>query len=232
VIAVVIPVLGRPETSPVVLSNIIEVSTCVTRILFVFTPGDSQQAVVEKLWRKGKDERVTCLSVGPLAPGDFARKINAGFNVTSEEYVLLAASDLFFHPDWDVEALRVAEDSGAGVVGTDDMANPMVKAGKHSTHPLVRRSYIREHGGTFDQGPGVVYYEGYDHQAVDNELVWAARARDQWAFARRSRVQHKHPIYDKTVSMDETYKRALAHGREDIGLFRQRMQAFERKELS
>jgi hypothetical protein len=142
-------------------------------------------------------------------------------------FVLLGASDLLFHSGWDVEALRVAEQTGAGVIGTNDLANPAVKAGRHSTHPLVRRSYIDEVGGTFDQGPGVVYFEGYDHQCVDNELCIAATKRKQWAFAKESKVQHLHPIFDKTISMDDTYRRGLAKGKEDIALLQSRLKAFK-----
>jgi hypothetical protein len=225
VIAVVIPVLGRPEASAPLVENIRETSTHVTRVLFLYTPGDSQEEVVQRLWREGEGF-VLCSSVAPLAPGDYARKINAGFALTAEPFVFLGASDLLFHQGWDEAALRVAEETGAGVIGTDDMANPAVRRGTHSTHPLVRRSYIEGVGGTFDQGPGVVYYEGYDHQAVDNELCYAATKRNEWAFAKESRVQHRHPIFDKSVGMDDTYRRALARGKEDIRLLRERMASF------
>jgi hypothetical protein len=224
VIDVLIPVLGRPESSERIVENIRDVSVHVTRIVFLYTPGDSQEGVVQKLWRARKAD---CFSVGPLAPGDFARKSNTGFRLTKSEFVLLGASDLLFHRDWDVEALRVAEQTGAGVIGTNDLANPAVKAGRHSTHPLVRRSYIDEVGGTFDQGPGVVYFEGYDHQCVDNELCIAATKRKQWAFAKESKVQHLHPIFDKTISMDDTYRRGLAKGKEDIALLQSRLKAFK-----
>lgn len=223
-IAVLLPVLGRPESSARIVENILSVSTSVSEIIFLFTPGDDQHEVVQQLDRE--HESVLAVSVGPLAPGDYARKINLGFKIASAPFVLLGASDLRFHSRWDTEALHVAEQTGAGVIGTDDMANPSVKAGRHSTHPLVRRTYIDGVGGTFDQGAGVVYCEQYDHQAVDNELCTAAILRKQWAFAKESKVQHLHPIFDKTVEMDATYRRGLARGKQDIALYQERLKAF------
>ncbi|MDH4038585.1 MAG: hypothetical protein OEV86_14020, partial [Candidatus Krumholzibacteria bacterium] len=62
----------------------------------------------------------------------------------------------------------------------------------------------------------------YDHQWVDAEAVAVAKQRGEWAFARNSLVLHHHPIFDKTVVMDETYAKALAKGREDGRVFQQR----------
>jgi hypothetical protein len=163
---------------------------------------------------------VLCRSEEP-GPGDFAKKINLGFENTWDPFVFLGATDLNFKPGWDAAALCVAEATGAGVIGTDDMGNGLVRAGKHATHPLVRRSYIEELGGTFNEEPGVVYAECYDHQAVDNELVFVAQERGQWAFARDSKVEHLHPLWLKSP-MDPTYEKALARGKQDIQIFGQR----------
>jgi len=161
-------------------------------------------------------------------PGDYARKINYGFSMTLSPYVFLGADDLEFTRGWEMHAISVAEKQQVGVIGTDDDANPMVKRGKHSTHTLVTRAYIDEQGGTWHDGPGVVYCEEYDHQFVDTELVQAAIDRDQWAFSKRSLVRHLHPFFGG-LPMDDVYKKALAHGREDSTLFLERQKRARRR---
>jgi hypothetical protein len=153
--------------------------------------------------------------------GDFAKKMNRGFAETREPFIFCGATDLTFMPGWDHAALAVAEQTGAGVIGTQDGANPNVIKGKHSTHPLVRRSYAEGRGCTVD-GTGEIYCEFYDHQAVDAELCETAMQRGLWAFAQESRVLHHHPMYDRSVKRDPTYDKALAKGKEDIRLFMSR----------
>jgi hypothetical protein len=191
------------------------------RLVFVCSPDD-------------EEEQAACVEAGhpPLivswlaGPADFAKKTNAGFNMTDEEFVFTGADDLDFRPAWDVAALDRIERDQAGVCGTNDGYNPMVKRGAHSTHSLVRRSYIEECGGTFDETPGDLLWTGYDHQAVDTELVAAAMARGCWTFAELSLVVHEHPFWNKAVPRDSTYDKALLKGREDIRLFQRRKRAF------
>ena len=107
------------------------------------------------------------------------------------------------------------------VVGTNDLGNPEVKKGKHSTHSLVRRSYVAEHGLTWDARPGIVYSDAYEHQWVDTEMVSVAIDRDVFVFCGASVVEHLHPLWGKGV-MDDTYRKALDRRREDAALFRRR----------
>lgn len=215
-IAVLIPVLDRPERAYKVVQSIRDSSSERHRVLFLCSPGDKTE--IYACQHTDADVHVVDWLPGP---GDFARKTNLGYALTDEPFVFCGADDLTFGPNWDIEALQVAEETGAGVIGTWDGANPATMAGKHATHSLVRRSYVEEWGGTID-GTGSIYCELYDHQCVDNELVEIANLRAKWAFAHKSKVIHHHPIYDRTVTMDATYHKALAHGREDIALFMQR----------
>ena len=70
--------------------------------------------------------------------------------------------------------------------------------------------------------------EGYDHQAVDNELYEAAVGRGEWAFAMTSVVRHLHPIYPhrgrNRTPMDGTYRRGMSKGKEDMQLFKARLE--------
>lgn len=194
-------------------------ATSEARIWFVCSPKD-RDAIVEC---NQTGEPVLVASWQP-GKGDFAAKINMGFRQTQEEFVFCGATDLKFWPQWEQQALTVAERSNAGVIGTQDKGNALVKRGVHSTHPLVRRSYIDEYG-TWD-GTGEVYCELYDHQYVDLELVETAKMRGQWAFAKRSVVEHLHPVWGKGVQ-DETYTKAFRSVTSDRALYQRRMRRYQ-----
>lgn len=217
-ITVVIPVLGRPQNAQPVVDSIRSSSESVDEIVFVMSPNDEEEwAACEAT---GERSIVVPWDAGP---GDFARKINAGFDLSARwfsEFVFLGADDLRFHPGWDSEALSVAL-TGASVVGTNDLGNPMVRRGKHATHSLVRRSYVDEFGLTWDGKPGLVYSDAYDHQYVDTELVSVAIERGVFSFAERSHVEHLHPLWNKGV-MDATYTKGMAEGMADRRLFEKR----------
>ena len=218
VISVLVPVLNRPQNAKPLVDSIRENTTVEHEIIFLVSPGDTEEraAVVacEVPWIEMEF---------PAGGGDYAKKINEGFNCSGGEFVFTAADDVTFTPGWDVEILKVAERTGAGMVGSNDDANPLVKRGRHSTHSLFSRAYIDSVGGTFFDGPGVVYHEGYDHQWIDTEAVKAAMDRGQWAFAMNSVVAHHHPIYDRTVAYDDTYRKALGDASADKRLYTERL---------
>lgn len=159
--------------------------------------------------------------VDPWPRGDYARKINHGVRAVSADWYFQGADDLVFHPGWLSAALRAAETNGARVIGTQDLCNPRTRGGRHSTHSLVARSYVEE-VGTGDE-PGKMLHEGYEHGFVDDELVYVAMRRREFAFARDAIVEHLHPTRAK-AEMDSTYEKALdprSHAR-DRALWRQR----------
>jgi hypothetical protein len=163
--------------------------------------------------------------------GDFAAKINRGFTLRGEsEWIFMAADDITFEPRWDTTALKVAGDR-FDVVATNDMANAQVRRGQFGTHCLIRRRYITEHGGTATEGPGVVLWEGYDHNFVDRELSHVAQHRGRFAFARHSIVRHRHPLW-RTAPDDPTYRKALKNFRADQKLFLSRAHLWDYVGLS
>jgi hypothetical protein len=224
VIAVLVPVLNRPASAARVAANIALNTTVPYRLVFICSPGDHHQIVA--CAKTSADVLVT--DWDPTEPGDYGRKINHAFAATMEPFVFTGADDLDFRPAWAEAALKAADATGVGVVGTNDGGNPVVKRGLHSTHSLVRRAYIDQHGGSFDMAPGQLYPVCYDHQCVDNELVDVAKARNEWAFAPLSLVTHLHPFWDRTVRKDATYEKALRNGMADRRLFEQRKRSWQR----
>jgi hypothetical protein len=223
-IDICIPVLSRPQNAQPVVDSIIRSTTVPHTITFVCSPDDHLQQ--EAAWMT--DQTVLIVDWYP-GPADFARKHTYAFGRLEGDWFFAGADDLEFTPGWDTEALAVAERTSASVIGTNDMANPKVMKGQHSTHSLLRRSYIEDTGATWHDGPGVVYSDAYDHQRVDDEMVAAAKMRGVWAFASASVVKHHHPVFDKTVRRDETYEKAMAKGKEDTEVFnRRRSLAFSR----
>lgn len=228
-ITIQIPVLNRPHRAAAVCESIFRNTSVEVTVVFVCSPDDSAEIAA----CEATGEAVIIVGLQP-GPGDFARKHNLAFVMDRSPYILLGADDLEFEPGWDTEALRVAQRTNAGVIGVNDDANPLVKRGRHATHPLVSRDYIDTVGGTWHDGPGVIYHEGYAHQYVDTELCNAAMSRGQWAFAHQSTVRHLHPMYPKRgtarTPMDDTYRKALgdAHADQQVYLARQKQAQQER----
>lgn len=220
-IDILVPVLGRPQNVEPLLKSI-AVTESDYRVFFICSPEDKEQL---KACRSTK--AVTLVTDWEPGAADFARKINWAFPQTDARFVFQAADDLRFHPGWDVYALAAAEHRGAGVIGTNDLGNPLVKRGGHSTHSLIRRSYIDTYGGTYDDS-GLVFCELYDHQYVDNEFVQTAIRRGQWAFSKRSIVEHLHPNWHKSP-LDATYKKALRATTADGRLYARRMKIGDRQ---
>src|SRR5260370_10086938 len=126
-------------------------------------------------------------------PGTWAQRLNYGYQHTEEPWLLCAADAVKFHPGWLDQALAAAAHSSADVVGTNDLHNPRVIAGEHATHPMVRRSYVGEHGASW-AGPNVLAHEGHRHWFTDVEIVTAAKQRGTCAAAPYTQLEQRHPL--------------------------------------
>lgn len=210
---ILIPVLRRPHRIAPLMESI-TATTPNGNVLFIASPSD--EAEIEALQKEGV--KYVVMDADYEGNGDYARKINYGYQITTEPFIFLGADDLRFHPNW-FERASTFMVGRIGVVGTNDLGNSRVKAGQHSTHSLVSRAYIDRYG-TIDER-GKVLHEGYPHEFVDDELVGTARRRHAWAFARYSIVEHLHPNWGK-APMDSLY--AAQHQRMADGteLFRRR----------
>lgn len=214
-LAILIPVLRRPQNVQPLVQTIVNNTKEPFELLFLVSPGDDEE--ISEL--KNFNEDYLVMDANYENKGDYARKINAGFNSVEANWYFLGADDLRFHPDWFEASMAIQKTSDACVIGTNDMGNPTVLSGNHSTHSLVLRDYVLE-CGTIDQ-PGKVLHEGYRHNFVDSEFTETARWRGAWAFARNSRVEHLHPDWRKNKT-DEIYKIGKSGFEEDRKYFETR----------
>lgn len=203
---VLVPVLRRPHRVVPLLESLGD-SACA---LFIASPDDHEEQAAIR--RAGADMIVL---EQPPRHGDYARKINAGYRQSTEEWLFLGADDLSFHDGW----LGAAMAEQTRVVGTNDLGNPRVIAGGHATHSLVHRSYVDQFG-TIDE-PGKLLHEGYPHEFVDDEFVATAKLRGEWSFAAESVVEHLHPSWGK-APMDSLYARQRQRMRAGRKVFERR----------
>ncbi len=201
-IDILIPVLGRPRNAAAVAESA-QVTTQPYRLIFICSQRDDEQ--IDACYRVAE----TFIHPEPAGAGNYAKKINWASRLTRGEWIFTGADDIRFHEGWDTAAIE----NGARVVGTNDLHNPTVRAGRHATHFLIARSYIQEQGE--------VFCEAYDHWYVDNELVAKARSQDEWGFCKASIVEHLHPHWGLAPE-DETYRKGTLRVRQDAALFRQR----------
>lgn len=211
---VIVPVLHRPQNVKPFMDTL-TASTGLATAFFVCNPDDDEEIAAVR----AAGGRVV------KKAGTFAEKVNYCYPKTKAPWVFLVGDDVMFHPAWLDHAQFIGNAYGqAGVVGTNDLGNPRVMGGDHATHLLIRRSYIDEHGASWD-GPGVVCHEGYRHWFVDDEMVTAAKQRHAWQPALGSHVEHMHPIWGKG-SPDEVYELGQSFAEQDRDTFAARLEKY------
>lgn len=219
-IAVLLPVLGRAHQIDRVLRSLKEATVNEYRAILICSPEDEALPTA-----RSADADLLIASWQP-GHADYAKKLALGYRESDEEWLFQGATDLIFYPGWDTNAFKSNRRFHAGVIGTNDMGNPLVMRGIHSTHSLISRHYIETFGGTLD-GTGVIFSEAYDHQWSDCEFIETARRRRQFFMAKNSRVEHMHPHWGKGEH-DATYSKALRATKSDQKLFMQRRKLYQK----
>jgi GT2 family glycosyltransferase len=215
-VTIVVPTRGRPDNAEPFMESL-RASTSLASVVAVCNTDDPDSV---KAWDAAGARTIEL----DWKPGDFARKMNLGYQAGLDPWIMLVGDDVRFHPAWLDHALHVADLQGADVVGTNDLGNPRVMAGEHATHMLIRRSYIADQGASWD-GPGVVCHEGYKHWYVDDEIVTVAKQRGTFAMALGSIVEHLHPLWEKGED-DATYELGQSTAKYDAELWKQRFRRF------
>lgn len=196
-VAVVVPVLGRPQNAAPFVESL-RASEADSARLYVVADEDDTDTITAWL------ATGTRVIVRAGSRGTFAEKVNLGFARTDEPWLFLVGDDVVFHPGWLQAARSVERTSKAKVIGTNDLANPRVQSGTHAVHFFVERRYVLDRGASFD-GPGVLAPECYRHCYVDDEIVLVARLHDLWSPCLTAVVEHRHPVWG-TAPDDATYE--------------------------
>lgn len=201
-IAIAVPLLGRPQRVRPLLESARDATPEPHTIWLIVTHGDQQ--VINESLALADEFSARVVQMAPQAVGDYAKKINRVFNLSVEPFIFTAADDLKFYDGWWPAARAMFDDPKIGVVGTNDLApTNRSRAGDHSTHFAIRRTYVQQHG--LIDGAAGVFYEGYHHEYVDDEAVGTAKHRGAWAYASNSIVEHLHPHWGK-APLDRSYR--------------------------
>lgn len=211
-VAVIVPALNRPGNVPRFMHSL-RASTGLATAYWICDEDDHDQIAAVK------DHGGTVI-INDAPHRSFACKANVGYRHTTEPWMLLVGDDVVFRPGWYDRAVRAAG-SRFHMVATNDGGNEAVLAGEHATHPLIRRTWVDEHGASWD-GPGTVCHEGYRHWWVDSEWTAVARLAGAFVYAPDAVVEHLHPQFGKS-DMDDTYRKGASNKERDERLFRQRL---------
>lgn len=213
--AVIVPVLNRPQNAEPFMRSL----RASTGLATAYVMADRDDTATINAWLAA-GAKVFPKDYG--APGTFAQKLNAGYEETSEAWLVMVGDDVRFHPGW-LDHAQASAGERFHVVGTNDLTNPRVTSGEHATHLLIRRSYVDEMGASWD-GPKIVAHD-YQHWYVDDEIVTAAKQRGVWAMSLASVVEHLHPAWGKGEP-DAVYALGQSHAEQDKATFKARRQEY------
>lgn len=206
-VAILIPSLGRPDHIRKTIQNVAETAPGV-RCHFILEEHDT--------------ESIQALDGLKATIGDFGtygKCINAGYADSPEAVLMTSDDDCVYHDGW-LDAALAEMKGEIRVVGTNDLHNPYVLSGDHSTHSLVDRRYLDEVGAVIDKGPGSFMFE-YDHNYTDAELIETAKARGVFAPCLESIVEHIHPEFGGREA-DETWNKTRRAVQQDFEIFSKR----------
>ena len=230
VLDVVVPVLWRPERLRPVAAAIAAATTVPYRLTFVADPDDL--ATREELLEAG----LRFLIAPPSPPWEratWSSKANLAYRELEPPapYLAIFGDDVKPHPEWAERVLAVfASDPEAGVVGTNDLCNPRVMAGRHATHPVISRAYVERHGGATADGADPLFSEAYRHAYTDGELVYVAKARGAFRPCLAAVVEHLHP--QRGFSSDRVYELGRSYLLTDRATQKARLRAFDARTSS
>ena len=211
-VAILVPVLGRPEHAKVFMDSL---------------KANTPKGVCETFAMvECETDAAAWIDAGAVViwadRHTFAAKVNEGYRITEEPWLFLVGSDVAFRPWWYQTAKKVM-DKGFLVVGTNDLGTARVQSGDHATHMFIKRSYVDEFGASWD-GPGVVCHE-YHHWFVDDEIVLKAKLAGVFKAATGSIVEHLHPYFGRG-EMDDVYRLGESNAKADQREFMERVKKY------
>jgi glycosyltransferase involved in cell wall biosynthesis len=201
-IDVIIPTYGRPHHLKDLCDQID--ATPDTNLIFVVHENDNES----------RDELISLQRkyVVDHAPASGVNATNRGFQAVTSEWFVIGQDDIQYHDGWLKEGQRVAQETGATVIGFND--------GMHedfSVSWLINKFYADTVGMSIER-PGVIFNPDYTKNYSDNELNDTAKYRGAWAWAREALTEHMHPGFGKG-KLDETYTRPEVDCEADYSIY-------------
>lgn len=200
---IICPTLRRDDKLEALAKQVAENTITPHRLTFVAE--DYDEPTIEQL------ERLGCEYIA----GDYggcAAAYNAGFDATHATAVFLANDDLEFPKGWELPALEVLEEFP--IVGVNE------GHGRMTCFSMVRRSYIYQHSGVYDEPATLVH--PYKSQYVDTELAEYAKHRGVWGEARQGGVIHRHHDFGDADPNHPNYIKARSTLFEDQATYERR----------
>ena len=211
-IDIIVPTFKRVAKLAAFAKNVHENTSVAHTLSFVTEPDD--QPSIDEVKRLGEKLIIS------EEPGWHTGAANTGYRRTKEPYFIIANDDFCFHKDWDTYAL--AEMKGQiKVVGLNN------GQGVTRTEFLIARDYIETQSGVIDQ-PNTVFYSGYHHCYVDDEMYQTVLSRGVYIDCPNSVVEHLHFSFNKSA-LDETYIKAGSYFEVDGQLFFSRQHLWQSK---
>jgi hypothetical protein len=128
------------------------------------------------------------------------------------DWFVLGADDVVWEPGWLDEALKVAGETGAQVIGLNDGHTDLELYGAHY---MVTKEFLDNHLG------GVMVPPEYKSWWFDREVCEIAREHNLYAPAYGAMARHLHPEW-QTAEMDETYEEGYKHHLADYVIYTNR----------
>jgi hypothetical protein len=213
-IAIVVPVMARPKSAEPFMDSLAKSGAGDHHVYVVADRHDTRTIAA---WKRTA-ATVLIADRGPTFPN----KCQQAYEQTDEPWILLTGDDVRFHPGW-WQAARDAAVDGVSLISTNDLGNPYVASGELAIHPIIRRSWVDDHGASWD-GPGSIVHQGYAHGWSDWEWSTKAHAEGAFVYAPDCVIEHMHPVW-KRAEFDETYVAARRGTKAGRQLFARRAEA-------
>lgn len=128
------------------------------------------------------------------------------------EWLVLGADDVVWEPGWLEEALKVANETGAHVIGLNDGHTDLEQYGAHY---MATKEFTDKYIGGHMAPPE------YKSWWFDREICEIARALNTYAPTYGAMARHLHPEW-QTAEMDETYEAGYKHHLADYVIYTNR----------
>jgi len=125
------------------------------------------------------------------------------------DWFVLGADDIIWHQGWLAEALKVAQDTGAQVIGLNDGHTDL---DDFAPHYMANWKFCEEQLG--DR----LVPEGYVTWWWDRHVCQLARMHETYAPAWSAWAEHRHPDW-RTAVMDDTYREMEDKRGADMALY-------------